>query len=141
MNLKILHALVGYLAVTAPPFGPFNWHPFAFASPLAASDYDGYVDTTQNHIDGALMKHVLGSIIETCQTVTYNSGYVNTTQNRSDSAFMKRVPGDIQVIEARQADLIGLGIISIVAIVTFSLLLVANDDTVRGNDVESLVEH
>ena len=34
--MKILHALVGYLAVTTLPF-----HPFAFASPLAASiDYD-----------------------------------------------------------------------------------------------------
>ena len=65
--MKILHTLVGYLAVIALPL-----HLFAFASPLAAIDYDGYVDTTQNHIDsdGTLMKHVLGTIVETCQTVT-----------------------------------------------------------------------
>jgi hypothetical protein len=78
----ILRALVGYLAVTALPF--------AFASPLAAIHYDGYVDTTQNHIDIALMKRVLNSIVETCQTVTYHSGpgYVDTTQNHNDSALI-----------------------------------------------------
>ena len=51
------------LAVTTLP----TTHPFAFASPLAGIDSnDGYVDTTQNPIDGALLKHVLGSIVETC---------------------------------------------------------------------------
>jgi hypothetical protein len=62
--------LVGYLAVIALPLNPF-----AFASPLAAIYFDGYVtvDTTQNHIDGALMERVLG-IVETCQTVNYYTG-------------------------------------------------------------------
>ena len=76
-SMKILHALVGYLAVTTLPI-----HPFAFASPLAASinyDSDGYVNlnTTQNNlnIDGALMKHVLDSIVEACQTVTSTHYY------------------------------------------------------------------
>ena len=57
--MKTLHVLVGYLAVTTLPF--------AFASPLAAIDYDGYVNTTQNHIDSALMKRVTGDIIEARQ--------------------------------------------------------------------------
>ena len=60
--MKILHVLVGYLAVIALPF-----HPFAFASPLAATDYDGYVDTKQNHKDGNLMKRVPGDIVEARQ--------------------------------------------------------------------------
>ena len=57
--------------------------------PSAAIDYDGYVtmNTTQNYINGALMKQVLGTIVGTCQTVT--------TQNHKDSALVKRVPGDI----------------------------------------------
>ena len=59
--MKILHALVGYLAATALPF-----HPFSFASPLATIDYDGY-DTTQNQSDKALMKRVPGDIIEARQ--------------------------------------------------------------------------
>ena len=55
--MKILHALVGYLAFTA-----LNFYSFAFVSPLAAIDYDNYVDTTQTHKDGALMKRVPGDI-------------------------------------------------------------------------------
>ena len=136
--MKILHALVGYLAVTAMPF-----HPFAFASP-ATIDYDGYVKTTQNHIDdGALIKHVL----DTCQSITYHSDYVNTTQTHTDSPVMKRVPasGDIQleVIEARQAVVIippVVAIISLIAIVTLSIIWIKDDNPVRGNDVEFLVE-
>ena len=60
-TMKIFHALVGYLAVTALPF---KFHPagqFAFAYPLAATTidyYDGYVNlnTTQIHTNGTLMK-------------------------------------------------------------------------------------
>ena len=124
--MKILHALVGYLAVTALPFhqGPFafaHWHA------LAAIDYyDGYVNTTQNTIDGALIKHVLDSIVETCQTVT--------TQDHSDSTLMKRVPGDI--LEARQAILVVpvVGFIFfIVADVIFSIVWIALDDRVRSD--------
>ena len=124
--MKILHALVGYLAATALPF-----HPSAFASPLAAIDYDGYVDTTQNHIDGALMKHVLGSIIETCQTVT--------TQVHGDSALTKRVPGDI--IEARQLQIpIVFVILSVITAVSVSLIWIGDDNPVRGNDVEFFLD-
>ena len=139
--MKILHALVTYLAVTTLP-APF--HSFSFASPLAAAiDYDGYVNTTQNHIDGALTKHVLDNIMETCQTVTYHSGYMNTTQNYSDSALMKR-SGDI--IKARQAPFLApvvIGVVfAIVAAVSLSIIWVTDHDhEVRGNDVESLVEH
>ena len=62
--MKILHALVGYLAVTALPFQCF--HPFA--SPLAAIDYyDGYVDTTQNHSGSAVLKYEPGDIKEARQ--------------------------------------------------------------------------
>ena len=129
--MKILHALVGYLAVTALSFDSF--HPFAFASLLAAIDYDGYVDTAQNHIDDALMKHVLGTIVETCQTVT--------AQNYSESVFMnlKRVPDDSHIIEARQlpsvpAPVIGI-ILFIVAGIIFTVLWIADDDPVRGNDI------
>ena len=127
--MKILHALVGYLAVTALPF-----QVLAFASQLAAIDYDGYVDTTQSHIDhdGALMKQVLGTIAETCQTVT--------TQKYSDSDFMKRVPGDD--IEERQLIVIvpvTAVILLILADVVFSIVWIANDNPVSGNDVEFLV--
>ena len=126
--MKILHALVGYLTVTALPFNPF-----AFASPLA-SDYDGYVtvDTAQNHIDGALMKKVLGNIVETCQTVT--------TQNYTDSALMKRVPDDI--VEARQAVVVVplvVAVIALVSAVTLSIIWIEDDDPVSGNNAEFLV--
>ena len=47
--MKILHALLSYLAVTALPFQ-------LFAYSLAAIDYDGYVNSTQNHGDRALVK-------------------------------------------------------------------------------------
>jgi hypothetical protein len=63
--MKILHALVAYLTVTALTFSPF-----AFAHPLAASiDHDGFVNTRQNQNDGDLMKHVPGDsdIIEARQ--------------------------------------------------------------------------
>ena len=123
-TMKILHALVCYLSVTALPF-------LAFASPMADIDYDGYVDTTQNHIDGTLMKHVLGTIIETCQTVT--------TQNYSYSALMKRVPGDI-ILEARQSAIPVVGFIFfVVADVIFTIVWIESDDPVRGNDVDFLV--
>ena len=128
--MKILHTLVGYLAVTALPF-----HPFAFASPqaLAAIDYDGYVsmDTAQNHIDDALIKHVLGTIVETCQTVT--------AQNYSDtSVFKKRVvPQAGDIIEARQlpAPVVGI-IILTVATVFIAVAWIGTDDPVRGSGVE-----
>ena len=138
--MKILDVLVGYLAVTALPL-----YPFAFASPLAGIDYDGYVDVTQNHIDGALMNHVLSNVLETCQAVTSHSlsGYANATQNHSDSAaLMKRGPGDI--IEARFGPAIVpyvLVVIAIVAAITLSIIWVEGDDPVRGNDIEFLVEH
>ena len=116
--MKILHGLVGYLAVTALPF-----HPFAFASPtrLAGIDYDGYANTSQNHIDGALMNHVLDTIVETCQTVT--------TQNHKDSALTKRVPGDIQVIEARQDAIpIAIAIAAIVTGIFLGIVWIESDD-------------
>ena len=130
--MKILHALVGYLAVTALPF---HQGPFAFAYPLAVIDYyDGYVNTTQIPIDGALMKHVLGSIVATCQTVT--------TQNHGDSAIMKRVLDDIIIIEARQATIPVVGfILFVVADVIFTIGWISTDDAVRGSDVEFPVEH
>jgi len=122
--MKVLHALVGYLAIISLPF-----HPFAFASPLAlaANDYDGYVVSPQNHIDSALIEH----IVETCQTVT--------TQNHNDttsSALTKRVPGDI--IEARQALPVAgvlaptmIVIFAIVAFVTVSIVWEQDDDPKR----------
>jgi hypothetical protein len=132
--MKVLQALVGYLAVIALPF-----HPFAFASPLAAIYYDGYVNTTQSHIDSDLMEHVLGSIVETCHTLTYHSAYANTTQNYSDSALMKHIPGDI---EARQAAIIipAVGfIITLLATVALSVIWIKGDNPVRGNDVAFLL--
>ena len=126
--MKILHALVGYLAATSQR--PF--HSFAFASPLAAINYDGYVNTTtQNRIDGALMEHVLGSIVQPCQTAAYHSGYANTTQNHGDGALMKRVPGDI--IKARQVPVLPIFIVIdvIIAAITISLYVIEQDDPVR----------
>ena len=60
--MKIFHALLGYLAVTALPFLPL-------AYPLAAIDYDGFVtvNTTQKHDDSALIKSAPGDIIEARQ--------------------------------------------------------------------------
>ena len=122
--MKILHALVGYLAITALPF-----QVLAFPSELAAIDYDGYVNTTQNRIDGAFMKQALGTIVETCQTIT--------SQNHKDSPLIKRVPGDI--IESRQlavaAPVVALVLVDVAAVV-LSVLWIEDDDKVRGNDVE-----
>ena len=128
--MKILHALVGYLTVTGPSL-PF--HPLAFASPLAAIDYDGYVNTTQNHIDDALMKHVLGTIVETCQTIT--------TQNHKDhSALMKRAPGDI--IEARQWETPAvIAVAVLIADVFLGIIWIEEDDAVRGNAVLYFVDY
>jgi hypothetical protein len=97
--MKMLHALVAYLAVITP---------FAFAHPLAASiDHDGFV---------------------------------NTRQNRNDGDLEKRVPGDI--IEARQLVVVdALLVIDLVAIVGVSILLVEEEDAVRGNEEEFLVDH
>ena len=122
--MKMLYALLGYLAVIT-----LHFYPIAFAHPLAASiDYDGYVNTsTQNHVqvDGALMKHVLGSIVETCQTIT--------TQNHRDSTLMKLVPGDF--IEARQAaEIIETAIIlDVFALIYISTLWIGEDDPVRAD--------
>ena len=124
--MKTLNVLVGYLAVTIPPFHRAG--PFVLAYPLASIDhYDGYVNTTtsQNHIiDGALMKHVHDSIVETCQTIT--------TQNHSDNTLIKR-----DIIEARQLAIPVAGFIFfLVADVIYSIVVIALDDRVRGNDVE-----
>ena len=130
--MKILHALVGYLAITALPF-----HSFAFASPLAGIDYDGYLNITQNHIDSALMKHALGTIVETCQTVT------TSTQNHKDTALMKRRGGPGDIIEARQGELavpLAFIVTVIVAGIFLKLIWFNDDDKVRGNDVELIVE-
>ena len=114
--MKILHALVGYLAITALPF-------LAFSSPLAATDYDGYVDTAQY---GALMEQVLGTIAETCQTIT--------TQSHKDSALMKRVPASGDIIETRQlpvaVPVVGF-ILFVVADVVLTIVWIASDDPVR----------
>ena len=131
--MKILDAFVAYLAVTALPL-----HPFAFASPLATIDYDGYVNATRSHIGGALMETVLGNMLETCQTITSHSlsDYVNATQIHSDStSLMKRAPGHL--IEARFGPEIVpyvLVVIAIVAAVTLSIVWVESDDPVRGNN-------
>ena len=86
----------------------------------------------ENPIDDALMKHVLGSIIETCQTVT--------SQNHSDSStLLKRISGDI--IEARQLEIVDVAIVfAIVGLVSTWVLWVLGDDPVRAN-VEFLVDH
>ena len=120
--MQILYAFVGYFAVTVLPFGPF-----AFASPLATIDHDGYVNTTEYHIDSGLTKQAPG--IE--------------TQNQKDSVLLKHVSGD--VIEARQAGIIipvAFAIISIVAEVGGALWWIKKDDpAVRGNGVKFLVGH
>ena len=101
--MKIINALVGYLAATALPFSTF-----AFASPVAASsiasDCDGYVNTTlptQNHHDSALIKRVPGDIIEPRQ-------------------LLPAIP-------------VTLFILSLVADVVFSIVWISDDDPVRGN--------
>ena len=117
-TMKMLLALIGYLAVTA-----LRFRPFAFASPLA--DYD----VNKNHfmIGGVTMKHVLDSM-----------------QKHGDSALMKRasVPGHI--VEARQEE--GLVspetvIVSLVfVVIDLSIVWIAHDDPVGGNDAGFLVD-
>ena len=127
--MKILHALVGYLAVISLPY------PFAFASPLAIHfDSDGYVNptATQNTIDRALMEHFHSTIVETCQMDTTH------WKNHGDRALMKRIPGDIKVMEARQVEIvIGLPEVAIILAVVLSVFLalswIDSDDPVRCN--------
>ena len=122
VQIVTLYVLLGYLAIIT-----LHFYPIAFAHPLAASiDYDGYVNTgTQNHIDGALMKHVLGGIVETCQTITM--------QNHRDSTLMKLVPGDF--IETHQAaEIVETTIIlNIFMIISVSTLWIGEDNLVRAN--------
>ena len=139
--MKMLHALVGYLAVTTLPF-----HPFAFAFPLASIDHDsadGFVNlnsTLQNHIDGALLKHVLVSIEETCKTVT--------TQNHSDTSGLMNpvLPTSCDIIEARQ-DIPAGDVVPAIAIITailgavaLSVIWISYDNPVRCT-VELLGQH
>ena len=146
--MKILHALVGYLAVTALPF-----HPFAFATP-AATNYDGYVDTSQNNTDGALTKHVLriANLLETCKTIAPHSLSVTSAQDHSDSAaLMKRTPpsqagDDIEPRLVPEVVVVSVIVIAIVAAIALSIFLnelenTDSDNKVRDNDVEFLVEH
>ena len=118
--MKMLLALIGYLAVTA-----LRSRPFAFASPLA--DYDGYVNKNHFMISGVTMKQVLDSM-----------------QKHGDSALMKRasVPGHI--VEARQEE--GLVspetvIVSLVfVVIDLSIVWIAHDNPVGGNDAGFLVD-
>ena len=121
--MKIFHALVSYLAITALPL-----HPFAFASPLAAIDHDGDVTSSIQ-------------VVKTCQTVS------ESTQNHAgntNSTLMKCVPGDSDtsdILEARQAEIAAyipaaFIILSIVTTITFSIVWIESDDPVRGNDIE-----
>ena len=118
-TMKILHALVGYLAVTALPF-----HPFAFASSLAPTiDNDGYVNlNTQNHVLGQ------AGAVEICQTIPM--------QNNGNTALMKRASGDI--IEKRWSELApsALAIVAVVIAVTLAIVWIESDDPVRANDVD-----
>ena len=130
-TMKIFHALVGYLAVISLPY------PFAFASPMEIHyDSDGYVHSTptQNTIDRALMEHFLGTIVETCQMDTTH------WKNHGDRAFMKRIPGDIQVIEARQAEIVAvIGLpevaimLAVISSISLALTWISYDDPVRCN--------
>ena len=138
--MKILRALIGYLSATDLLFHSFT---FAAASPLAATsiDYDGYVGTQkwQNHpgIDRALLEHVLGNIVETCQAVTM--------ENHSNSALVRRVPGGI--IEARQPEIIlvtSLTLVALVVAIELSIYQVLKDKPVRcidSDQVEFPAEH
>ena len=76
----------------------------------------------QNHIDVALMKHVLDSIVDTCQTVT--------TQNHKDCALMERVPGN--VIEARQWEVIPIAALIVITVngIIISLIFIEGDNPV-----------
>ena len=77
------------------------------------------------------MKHFLGNIVETCQTVT----------THSDCALLKRVPENI--IEARQFDDIPItvAIIAIVGSYILTLFWMLDDMPVRGSDVEFILDH
>ena len=127
--MKIFHALVGYLAVISLPY------PFAFASPLAIHyDSDGYANptTTQNTIDRVLMEHFLGTIVEICQMDTTH------WKNHGNRALMKRIPGDIQVLEARQVEIvIGLPevaiMLAVISSISLALTWISYDDPVRCN--------
>ena len=106
--MTVLHVLISYLAALAVAALPF--HPFAFASQLAAIDYDGYVDTAHNH-------------------------------RVNNSTLMKRVPGDI-ILETRQAVLLLVVPVVVIGIVVDVALIVSqfsDDNTVRGNDVNFLL--
>ena len=105
--MKILHALASCLAVTA-----LHFRRFAFASSLAAIDYDGYVNITQHHWhsdSGALMKRVPGDIIEARQ-----------------AAIFLVVPAVVFIIVGEAA---------------LTVVYIREDDPVRGSDVEFLEEH
>ena len=105
--MKMLHALAGYLAATV-----LLYHQFAFASPLAAIDYDGYVNTSYT-----------------------------TTQNHGDDALMKRVPGDIIEARQAVLFVVPAVVFIIVGEAILTVLYIGQDDPVRGSDVEFLVEH
>ena len=83
------------------------------------------------------MKQVLDSIVEACHWQTV------TTQKHDDSTIMKRhdVSGDM--MEARQElppipNPIFIGLL--VTAVIVGIVWIVQDDPVRGNDVEFLVE-
>ena len=98
-TMKILHALVGFLTVTALPFSPF-----AFVLPLALA---ASTNVTQKQDDGALrvMKHE-------------------------------------DIIEARQLEIVDVVIIVlIVANLYADLYWISEDNPVRGNEMEFLVDH
>ena len=124
--MKILHALVGYLTLTALPF--------ALASPLAAIDYNGYVDsdTTQSHIDIALMKRALGRVVKTRQT--------DTAQIHSDNALIMKPASDTTEACQLAIPIATLVIFAVVGIL-FSIPWIEQRDKVSGNDLDFLIEH
>ena len=129
--MKMLQALVGYLAITA-----LHFYPFVFAaSSLASINRDGYANKT--HIDDALIKQVLDNIVETCP------GQTVTTQKRGDSAVREIVSGDI--IESRQEGIPPppppLIIATLLVAVIIGIAWILDDNYVRDNDAEFLVEH
>ena len=65
----------------------------------------------------------------------------HTTQNHIDSALTKRVPGDI--IDARQVEITIPAALIIAIVIDFAVIFdwITDNDKVRGNDVEILVEH
>ena len=126
--MKILHALVSYLAFTTLPL-QVQVHSFAFASPLALAartiDYDdGYVT-----VDTAA---ILGNIVEPRHTRRVPT----QIHSHGHSDLMKRVSGD--VIDSRQISVppavpvVGL-ILFLVADVVLTIVWIASDDPVRAN--------